>query len=84
MDLVILIGLQGSGKTTFYRTHFAATHEHVSKDVLRNNKNPSRRQAQLIDDALRAGRSVVVERQRVLQAANSACLFLFGFPREAE
>src|SRR5207248_1491072 len=48
-------------KTTFYRTHFAATHEHVSKDVLRNNKKPSRRQAQLIDEALRAGRSVVVD-----------------------
>ena len=61
MDLVILIGLQGSGKTTFYRAHFAATHEHVSKDRLRHNKKPSRRQAQLIDDALRAGRSVVVD-----------------------
>jgi len=34
--------------------------------------------------AIEAGRSVVVERQRVLQAANSACLFLFGFPQEAE
>jgi len=61
MDLIILIGLQGSGKTTFYRTHLAATHEHVSKDSLRNNKNPSRRQAQLIEDALRARRSVVVD-----------------------
>ena len=61
MDLVILIGLQGSGKTTFYCTHFAATHEHVSKDRIRHNKKPSRRQAQLIDDALRAGRSAVVD-----------------------
>jgi predicted kinase len=61
MDLIILIGLQASGKTMFYRTHFAATHEHVSKDRLRHNKKPSRRQAQLIDDALRAGRSVVVD-----------------------
>jgi predicted kinase len=41
MDLVILIGLQGSGKTTFYRTHFAATHEQVSKDRFRHNKKPS-------------------------------------------
>jgi predicted kinase len=61
MDLVILIGLQGSGKTTFSRAHFAATHEHVSKDCFRHNKKPSRRQAQLIDDALRAERSVVVD-----------------------
>jgi predicted kinase len=45
----------------FYRTHFAATHEHVSKDRFRHNKKLSRRQAQLIDDALQAGRSVVVD-----------------------
>jgi signal recognition particle GTPase len=64
MDLVILIGLQGAGKTTFYHTHFATTHEHVSKDRLRHNKKPSRRQAQLIDDALRAGRSVVAPTYR--------------------
>jgi predicted kinase len=61
MELSILIGLQGAGKTTFYRTRFAATHEHVSKDRFRHNKKPSRRQAQLIDDALRAGHSVVVD-----------------------
>lgn len=34
--------------------------------------------------AIEAGRSLIVERQRVLQAANSAGLFLFGFRQEAE
>lgn len=58
---VIFIGLQASGKSTFYRTHFAATHALVSKDLFRNNKNPARRQAQLIEMALQAGRSVVVD-----------------------
>ncbi|MDQ6645100.1 MAG: ATP-binding protein, partial [Chloroflexota bacterium] len=52
MELIIFIGLQGSGKSTFYRTYLAATHEHVSKDVLGNNKNPNRRQLQLIEMAL--------------------------------
>lgn len=61
MDLVIFIGLQASGKSTFFRQHFAATHEHVSKDLMRNNKNRTRRQAQLIQSALLAGRSVVVD-----------------------
>jgi len=61
MDLVIFVGLQASGKSTFFREHFAASHEHVSKDLFRNNKNPNRRQAQLIVDALRTGRSVVVD-----------------------
>jgi predicted kinase len=44
-----------------HQTHFAATHAHVSKDVLRNNKRPTWRQAQLIEEALAAGRSVVVD-----------------------
>jgi predicted kinase len=61
MELVIFIGLQGSGKSTFFRTHFAATHEYMSKDLLRNNKHKSRRQAQLIEQALAAGHSVVVD-----------------------
>ena len=61
MELVIFIGLQASGKSTFFRERFAETHEHVSKDLFRNNKNANRRQAQLIEDALGAGRSVVVD-----------------------
>ncbi len=61
MQLVIFIGLQASGKSTFFRTHFATTHEHISKDLLRNNKNRDRRQTQLIENALESGRSVVVD-----------------------
>jgi predicted kinase len=61
MELIVLIGLQGSGKSTFYRQHFAGTHVLVSKDLLRNNRRPSRRQAQLIEEALQAGRSLVVD-----------------------
>jgi predicted kinase len=61
MELVIFIGLQGSGKSTFYQMHFAATHAYVSKDVLRNNRRPARRQLQLVEEALQAGHSVVVD-----------------------
>ena len=61
MELVIFIGLQASGKSTFFRERFAATHEHVSKDLFRNNRNPNRRQAQLIAAALEEGSSVVVD-----------------------
>jgi predicted kinase len=61
MELVIFIGLQASGKSTFFRQKFAATHEQVSKDLMRNNKNRTRRQAQLIEAALQTGRSVVVD-----------------------
>jgi predicted kinase len=61
MEVVILVGLQGSGKSTFYRTFYQSTHVLVSKDRLRNNRNPQRRQIQLIDEALKEGRSVVVD-----------------------
>ena len=61
MELVLLIGLQASGKSTFFRIYFANTHEHISKDLMRNNKNRNRRQAQLLSAALEAGHSVVVD-----------------------
>lgn len=61
MELIIFIGLQASGKSTFFRTHFATTHELVSKDLMRNNRNKARRQAQLIEASLKEGRSVVVD-----------------------
>ena len=61
MELVVFVGLQASGKSTFYRQRFAVTHEHVSKDLFRNNKKPNRRQRELVEAALLAGRSVVVD-----------------------
>lgn len=61
MKLAILIGLQGAGKSTFVQARLAHSHALVSKDRLRNNRRPARRQAQLIDAALAAGQSVVVD-----------------------
>jgi len=61
MEVVVFVGLQGAGKSTHYRERFAATHVLVSKDLLRNNRRPQRRQMQLIEAALRDGRSVVVD-----------------------
>jgi predicted kinase len=60
-ELVLFIGLQASGKSSFYRTRFAASHVLVSKDCFPNNSNPARRQRMLIEEALAAGRSVVVD-----------------------
>lgn len=63
MELIIFVGLQASGKSTFYQMSFAPAGDYVyvSKDRLRNNRQPERRQRQLIAEALAAGRSVVVD-----------------------
>jgi predicted kinase len=63
MEMIILMGLQASGKSTFYRTYFAATHEHVSKDLLlkSKNKNKDQKQAELIEGAFQEQRSVVID-----------------------
>lgn len=65
LELVILMGLPAAGKTTFFRERFASSHVHVSKDLFPNNRRPARRQEVLIDQALGAGRSVVVDNTNV-------------------
>lgn len=60
-ELVILIGLQAAGKSTFRREMLDATHVVVSKDLLRSNRRPGRRQAKLVREALQQGRAVVVD-----------------------
>jgi predicted kinase len=60
-ELVLFIGLQAAGKSSFYRNHFSGSHDLVSKDRFPNNRNPARRQRQLIEEALGAGRSIVVD-----------------------
>jgi len=59
--LVVFVGLQASGKSTFFRERFVRTHQHVSKDLFPHNRNKNRRQEHLLRAALSAGRSVVVD-----------------------
>jgi predicted kinase len=61
VELIMMIGLQASGKSTFARSSFGATHQYVSNDLLGNKSNLARRQRQLIEAALQQGLSVVVD-----------------------
>jgi predicted kinase len=63
-QVVILVGLPGSGKSTFVRERLAE-HVHISKDLMRNNRRPTRRQAELIRQALAEKRSLVVDNTNV-------------------
>jgi predicted kinase len=60
-ECVIFVGLPAAGKSTLYREKFAATHEHVSKDLWPNASGREDRQREMIVSALTAGRSVVVD-----------------------
>ncbi|HET8539961.1 MAG TPA: ATP-binding protein [Anaeromyxobacter sp.] len=61
MDLVVLSGLQGSGKSTFFGARFAASHAHVSQDRFPNARDKAGRRRSLVEAAARAGRSAVVD-----------------------
>jgi len=66
--VVVLAGLQASGKTTFYRTHLADTHFLVSKDLYRSARNKARRQRTEIASSLAAGRNVAVDNTNLSRA----------------
>src|SRR5215470_13795599 len=74
IELVILIGLPASGKTTFYRGRFARTHSQVSRDLLRNRRNHRAHQKDLINAELAAGRSVVVDNVNATVADRQALI----------
>jgi predicted kinase len=94
MEVAILIGLQASGKTTFYERHLAATHDHVSKDNFPRARNRQRRQLTLITDSLTAGRNVAVDNTNPspaewaplisLARAHSATVVAYWFPTDVE
>lgn len=57
MEAVIFVGVQGSGKTTFYKERFGDTHVRISLDMLRTR----RREQLLLDACLRAKQSFVID-----------------------
>ena len=76
MELAILVGLPASGKTSFVRARLAATHAHVSKDLLSHVRDRETRQRELVAAALRAGRSVVVDNINATRAERAPLIAL--------
>jgi predicted kinase len=76
MVLVLMIGLQGAGKSTFARAHFADGYVYVSRDLLRNNRQRNELQLQLIEKALREGHSVVLDNTHATIADRAPMLAL--------
>jgi predicted kinase len=61
MELVVMVGLQGCGKSTWVRGHLGGTHVVVSEDWWPNARRREARQRRVVDELLAAGRSVVVD-----------------------
>jgi predicted kinase len=76
VECVIFVGLPGSGKTTFYRRYFSATHTHISKDLWPNARGRDARQRRVLDDALAAGSPAVVDNTNPTVDARSAIIAL--------
>jgi predicted kinase len=83
MQLVLLVGLQGSGKSSFCRERFYASHLRLSLDVLKTRH----RERVLFDACLRAKQPVVLDntnptradRERYLAPARAAGFELVGY-----
>ena len=72
MEAVLLIGVQGAGKTTFFEQRFAATHVYVSRDVLGSFV----RERALIDDCIRSAKPFVVDNTNALATTRAAYIAL--------
>ena len=75
-ELVIFVGIQGAGKSTYYRAHLAATHVHVSKDLMPTARNRDAKQQEMIAAALRDGKSVAVDNTNPTPAARAPLIAL--------
>lgn len=61
MEAVIFIGVQGSGKSTYYREHFFHTHVRLSLDLLRTRH----RHAQFLETCLSTLQRFVIDNTNV-------------------
>jgi predicted kinase len=83
MEAVILVGIQASGKSTFYQQRFFDTHVRISRDLLRTRS----RERLLLQACLESRQPFVVdntnvtaeERARYIEAARAAGYRVIGY-----
>ena len=64
MEAVLFIGVQGSGKSTFYRERFSGTHVRINLDMLKTR----RREQILLAACIEARQSFVVDNTNALES----------------
>jgi predicted kinase len=83
MEAIILVGIQGAGKSTFYHQRFFDTHVRISLDVLRTRP----RERAFFETCLRTGQQFVVDNTNVrtadravyIEAAKRAGFRIIGY-----
>ena len=83
MEAVVFIGIQGAGKTTFFRDRFFETHVRISLDMLRTRH----REAVLLQACIDGKQSFVIDntnptkadRQRYIAPAKEAGFTIIGY-----
>jgi predicted kinase len=83
MEAVILVGIQGAGKSTFYKERFSGTHARINLDELKTRE----REREFFAECLRAKQSFVVDntnvkaadRARYISAAREAGYRVVGY-----
>ena len=61
MEVIVFVGLQGAGKSTFYHRYFADTHAHISKDNFAHARDRNAHQQKLLRDYLSRHQSIVID-----------------------
>jgi predicted kinase len=88
MEAIVLCGVQGSGKSTFYRDRFAETHVRVSMDLLRTRTREAAfmmlcldtRQPFVVDNT----NPTPAERRRYVEPARAAGFRVVGYLVEVD
>lgn len=76
LEMIIFVGLQAAGKSTYYHANLAATHVHVSKDLMKNVRDRDARQRQMIEEAFKAGKSVAIDNTNPIPAVRAPLIEL--------
>lgn len=88
MEVTIFIGIQGSGKSSFFRERFFHTHLRINLDMLKTRH----REGIIFDACLRAGQRCVIDntnltkesRERYILPARAAGFTVHGFLFQSE
>jgi predicted kinase len=83
VEAVIFVGLQGAGKSTFYRARFFATHMRINLDMLKTRH----REGRLLQTCIETRQPFVVDntnltraaRQVYIEAAKQAAFRVIGY-----